>query len=113
MRALRWAIITFAAILITGCATVDITKTAKGYYEPTDPDFVEILHTKPERSFLELGSMSTTGWETRDTAKMHNALRAKAAPLGADAVIILNSGITPGAYGSRTMWSTAIAIKYQ
>ncbi len=99
------------AILISGCATVDITKTAKGFFDPTRADNIDILMTKPNRSFIELGTISTANWSPRDTAKMHNALRAKTAPLGADAVIILSSGIIRTDYGSK-MWTTGVAIKY-
>lgn len=44
---------------------------------------------------------------------MHNALRAKAAPLGADAVIIISSGLVPtGLFHGMQMWVNAVAIKY-
>lgn len=99
-------------VLVSGlmsCAHVDVTKTAQGYHEPTNPDQVEILMTKPDRKFIELGTISTSQWSPRETAKMHNALRSKAAPLGAHAVILLNSGIDPEGY----LWSTGVAIRYQ
>jgi hypothetical protein len=100
-------------LCVFGCApNVDVTKTSKGFVSPTNPNNVEILHTKPDRKFTELGSLSTSGWAPRDTAKMHNALRAKGAPLGADAVIILQTGMTPIGYGQMQMWATGVAIKY-
>jgi hypothetical protein len=81
--------------------------------EPTNPNNVEVLHTRPDRKFAELGALSTAGWTPADTAKLHNALRAKAAPLGADALIILQSGMTPDGWGNMRMWATGVAIKYQ
>jgi hypothetical protein len=30
-------------LIICGCAEVNVTKTAKGYFEPTTPDEIEIL----------------------------------------------------------------------
>jgi hypothetical protein len=96
------------ALIICGCATVDVTKTAQGYYQPTDPNNVEILMTKPDRKFIELAMVTTSHWPTGDTAKMHNSLRAKCAPLGADAVILLSSGID----GSGQFWSSGVAIRY-
>lgn len=95
-----------------GCASVDMTKTAKGFYPPTRPDDVEVLMTRPDRHFVELGTVSTTKWDVQDTAKMHNALRAKAAPLGAEAVIITASGIVPGPMGSQQMWTTGVAVRF-
>lgn len=100
-------------VLSIGCApNVDVTKTSKGFVAPTNPNNVEIFHTKPDRKFRELGSVSTAGWKPRDTAKMHNALRSKAAPLGADAVIILDTGMNHVGYGVMEMWVTAVAIKF-
>lgn len=92
-----------------GCRQVDVTKTAKGFYPPTDPNEVEILQTKPEKAYIELGTISTSHWTPSDTAKMHNALRAKCAPLGANAVILLNSGIDYNGY----LWSTGAAVRYK
>jgi len=94
---------------VAGCAHVDVTKTAQGFHEPTRADDVEILMTKPDRKFIELGTISTSRWNARETAKMHNALRSKSAPLGANAVVLLNSGIDADGY----LWSTGVAIRYQ
>jgi len=96
-------------LIMGGCATVDVTKTAKGYYAATNPNDVEILMTRPDRSFIELATVTTTGWSTQETAKMHNSLRAKSAPLGANAVILLNSGID----AKRHYWSSGVAIRYK
>lgn len=92
---------------------VDVTKTSKGFNAATDPNNVEVLMTKPDRRFIELGTVSTADWSPSDTAKMHNALRAKAAPLGAQAVVIISSGQVPtGAWGTMRMWVNAVAIKF-
>jgi hypothetical protein len=102
------------ALFVVGCTpNVDVTKTSKGFHEATNPNNVEVLHTRPDRKFTELGSLSTSGWASSDTAKLHNALRAKAAPLGADALIILETGMTPDGWGKMQMWATGVAIKYQ
>ena len=65
--------------------------------------------TKPERNYIELATISTGQWKPSDTANMHKALRAKAAPLGADAVVLLNSGIND----KGEFWSTGMAIRYE
>lgn len=95
-------------LLICGCATVTVTKTAKGYFSATDPDEIEILVTKPERGFTELATVVTQNWPAGETAKMHNSLRAKSAPLGANAVILLSSGIGPNGL----FWASGVAIRY-
>lgn len=102
------AIATIAAF--AGCMTVDVTKTAKGTFPATDANEVEILSTFPkDRPYIEIATISTSKWDPSETAKMHNALRADAAPLGAEAVVILNSGIdSRGGW----LWSTGAAIRF-
>ena len=96
-------------LMICGCATVIVTKTAKGYFAAANPNEVEILITKPERSFTELATVTTTGWLPGNAAKMHNSLRAKCAPLGSSAVILISSGINNnGCY-----WASGVAIRYK
>ncbi len=46
--------------------------------------------------------------EPTEVARMHNALRAKAAPLGADAVVLINSGIDENG----KLWATGAAVRY-
>ena len=97
--------------IVCGCAAVTVTKTAKGYFTPTDPDEIEILVTIPNRNsrdFVELATVTTQKWRTNATAKMHNSLRAKCAPLGANAVILGSSGIDADGY----FWSSEVAIRY-
>jgi hypothetical protein len=86
---------------------VDVTKTGKGFYNPTNPNDVEILLTRPEKSFTELGTVTVTGYKTDETAEMHNAIRAKVAPLGANAVILTSQGIQ-----GNKMWAQGVAIRY-
>jgi hypothetical protein len=106
-------ILRFSTLLLVigsffGCANVDITKTGKGYYPPTNPNEVEILMTVPTRQYVELASVTTTGHSVRAEAKMHNAIRAKAAPLGANAVILKDQGIL----GNGERWAMGVAIRY-
>jgi hypothetical protein len=103
----------FMFVGLVGCTNVDVTKTGKGIEKPTDPNNVEVLMTKPDKSYIELGTVTANGFDVSDTASMHNALRANAAPLGADAVIIISSGQIPGSFGSMKVWANAVAIKWQ
>ena len=100
--------------VLAGCtaAKVDVTKTGKGYYEPTKPAMVLILKTVPEEDYVELGTVTVTGFSSSDVAKMHNAIRAEAAPLGADAVIITDEGLLQVPYEGLKRWGTGVAIKY-
>jgi hypothetical protein len=102
------ALITSIALL-AGCAVVDVTKTAQGFYPPTNPNTVLILKTVPPQKYVELGTVTITRFPVGDTAKMHNAIRAKAAPLGANAVILMQEGILENG----TRWATGVAIRYQ
>jgi hypothetical protein len=98
--------------MVCSCASVTVTKTAKGYFQPTDPDEVEILVTVPDRAardFIELATVTTQKWSTNATAKMHNSLRAKCAPLGANAVVLGSSGIDYNGY----FWASGVAIRYK
>lgn len=108
MKLSKMAILVLVGLFATSCAVVDVTKTAKGVYPATNPNDVEIFMTKPDKPYVELATISTRNWSPSATAKMHNALRAKAAPLGADAVILLNSGIDYNGY----LWSTGAAVRY-
>lgn len=96
-------------LFLVGCAMVDVTKTAKGFYNPTNPNDVEILLTKPEKSFIELGTVTVTGYNRYETAEMHNAIRAKVAPLGANAVILTSQGINQ----NNKIWAMGVAIRYK
>lgn len=112
MRRVLLSLAIISIFAMPGCATVDVTKTAKGHFSETKPDDIEILMTKPDRQYTELATVSTTKWNPKDTAKMHNALRAKTAPLGANAVIIMASGIVPASMGQQHMWTNGVAIRY-
>ena len=97
------------AILFVGCAIVDVTKTGKGFHEPTNANDIEILVTRPDRAYEELGTVAASKFKPQETAKMHNAIRTKAAPLGANAVILGQSGILPNG----TQWATGVAIRFK
>jgi len=101
-------------ILLTGCGTVEITKTAKGFYNPTDPNQVDILKTIPQRKYAELGIVTASGFLPSETAVMHNAIRTKAAALGSNAVILTEEGFAPTTSGGTPQkWANGVALKYQ
>ena len=114
MKALpRVTLIAACLLFMSGCASVDVTKTASDYYAPTDPNLIEILKTQPERKFVELGTITVSGFDSKEVAKMHNGVRAKAAPLGANAVILTEEGLIPTGFGQYKRWATGVAIRYE
>ena len=102
-----------ATFVLASCATVHVTKTGSGFYEPVSPASVQILKTKPDRPYTELAVMDISGFNVTDTAKMHNAIRTKAGPIGADAVIITDTSMVPDGWGGTTKYASAVAIKYK
>ncbi len=109
MKKIFMLMIVMSLLVVMGCAKITITKTAKGVYSPTNPDNVQVLVLAPKADFIELATVTTWRWDTCQTAKMHNSLRAKSAPLGADAVVLGDSGIDMDGY----FWSSGVAIKYK
>lgn len=98
--------------LISACANVSVTKTADGFYPPTNPSLVQILKTLPERKYIELGTVTASGFDSGDVAKMHNALRSQSADLGANAVILTDEGLVPTGFGNYDRWGTGVAIVF-
>lgn len=89
-----------------------MTKTAQGTFSATNPNTIEILKTKPEKPYIELATFTVTGYSATESAKMHNALREKAAPLGANAVIITSEGIASRTFGN-DQWATGVAVRFK
>jgi len=102
------AVLVFFASLSCAVERIDVTKTTKTLYSPTTPNAVEILLHRPEKPFIELATVGVTGVNVNETAKMHDTIRAKAALLGADAIVIMNQGIS-----GRYIWLTGVAIRYK
>ena len=100
-------------VLLVGCASgIEVTKTAQGTFTPTNPDAVEILLTRPEKPYEELGTVTVKDYNTSYRAEMYNAIRVRVAPLGADAVILTNQGVRPIG-GAWLMWAYGVAIRYK
>ncbi|QIF01153.1 hypothetical protein [Roseimicrobium sp. ORNL1] len=100
------------ALTLASCANVQVTKTSKGTYASTNPNLVEILKTRPERSYEELGAVDALGFGPSEVAKMHNGLRAKAATLGANAVIITDEGLINDGWAI-TRFASGVAIRFK
>jgi hypothetical protein len=96
------------ATFMVGCAHVDVTKTGKGFYNPTNPNDLEVLKTLPKKHYEEVGMVTAVKFDSDETAKMHNAIRAKAAPLGANAVVLTEEGFLDNG----RMWAKGVALHY-
>lgn len=112
MTSRRLLIIAVVGSFLTACASVDVTKTSKGFHAATDANSIEVLKTRPDKAYEELGTITVTGFSASDSAKMHNAIRAKAAPLGATAVILTDEGLVQKTFGM-DRWATGVAIRYK
>jgi len=101
-------------LLSSGCAvgTVTAVQTAKGSFASTNPNEVEILKTRPEKPFVELGSVDASNFGITEVAKMHNALRSKAASFGANAVIITSENVYDNGWGP-VKAASGVAIRYK
>ena len=101
-----------ATAFLFGCVPtkVDIVKTGKGVHNPTNPNNVEILNSFPTRPYDEIATVSAFDFDNRDIAAMHNALRAKTAPLGADAVVLLHEGFMDE---DDKIWAKGVALHYK
>lgn len=102
---MKYLLTILCVFLLVGCAKVYVTKTAEGYYEPTDANRVTILKTAPKTKFTELGTVNITGFAPSEEAKMHNAIRQKSSALGATSVIITDQGMDGG-----VVWASGVAI---
>lgn len=108
----KFGFILASALLLNACASVDVTKTSKGFYNPTAASEIEILKTVPRKTYEELGTVTVTGFAPADVAEMHNAIRTKSSPLGANAVILTDEGMIHDGWGMKR-WATGVAIIYK
>lgn len=94
---------------ISGCSSnIQVTKTATAEYKATEPDQVQILMTKPDKPYVEIATVTATDQKPKETAKLHKELRAKAAALGANAVILTDTGIDE----DKRMWANGVAVRW-
>ncbi len=107
-----FALMTIVVCGLAACANVDVTKTGQGSYGATDPNLIDLLKTRPDKKYDELGTITVSGFGASETAKMHNAIRLKAAPLGANAVILTEEGLIPKMFGM-DRWATGVAVRYK
>lgn len=108
MRSWKLISISIAAAFLVSCASVDITKTSKEFYDPTDANRIEILKTRPQKAYEELGDITAANFLLNQTAVMHNEIRNKAAGLGAHAVILTSEGVSDS-----KKWAIGTAVRFK
>ena len=114
--------------VITGCNTVstsNIQYLGVTHYPPSDPAAIQILHAEPTRPHVRLGEVrAEPSSSSVDVTKIETALRASAAKLGADAIVIvydqtqITGAMVTGPWWGRSMSAitsriiVGVAIKY-
>ena len=114
---------------VAGCNTVstsDMQYLGVTKYPPSDPAAIQILHAEPTRPHVRLGEVRAEPSSTSvDVTKIETALRASAAKLGADAIVIvfdhtqITGAMVTGPWWGRSMSAitgrviVGVAIKYQ
>jgi hypothetical protein len=92
---------------------VEVVPTATGVHEAKDPAEIEIIRMPPARSFEKLATVKAHRFRVDKADEMYRALRSKSAPLGADAVVIVDEGVMYAGHGYPERWVTGIAIRYR
>ena len=118
------------ACLLVSCASIDATTTqyvGAPHFPPSNPAAVEILRTEPIRPHERLGEVvvDASTEPAPPIAEVEDKLRAEAAKLGADAVVVVVDRVQPvGAFVSGPWWGrdvdvikgrkvVGVAIKYR
>lgn len=108
----RLSLVVLTIGLVSCAGTVDVVKTSKGVYPATVASQIEILKTRPDKAYEELATVDALGFPIKGIAKMHNALRGKAAPLGANAVLITDEGLLNTGFGY-VRHCSGVALRYK
>ena len=126
----RGVLLVALACLLVSCASIDATTTqyvGAPHFPPSNPAAVEILRTEPMRPHERLGEVvvDASTEPAPPIAEVEDKLRAEAAKLGADAVVVVVDRVQPvGAFVSGPWWGrdvdvikgrkvVGVAIKYR
>jgi hypothetical protein len=130
MNAARGTVLALAAWMLAACATVDATTmpyVGAPRFAARDPGAVKIVRTEPTEPHERLGEIvvDASTEPPPPIEKVEDKLRAEAAKLGADAVVVVYDRVQPvGAYVSGPWWDrtvnpvtgrkvVGVAIKYR
>lgn len=127
---LRGLLLLAVAGVLVSCATIDATTTqyvGAPHFPPSNPATVQILRSEPIRPHERLGEIvvDASTEPAPPIAEVEDKLRAEAAKLGADAVVVVLDRVQPvGAFVSGPWFGrdvdvikgrkvVGVAIKYQ
>jgi len=116
MKKILSATLLAISLIASGCSPiVTAVQTGKGSFPSTDPNSVEILKTRPDRPYEELGSLDASGFPVNGVAKLYNALRGKASAFGANAVIITSENVynDPSDMQGPVRAASGVAIRFK
>jgi hypothetical protein len=94
---------------LPACSSTTAVRTGSTKHKSTNWRDVQVLTVRPERSFEEIGTLNTSGWKQKDTKKLYEDLRKQAAKMGANAVLVTETGV---AGLKEEQWLRAAAIRY-
>ena len=102
----RGVLLALLGCVLVSCATIDATVTQYAgapRFPPTNPAAVEILRVEPVRPHERLGEIEVdaSAEHAPPIAKVEDKMRAEAASIGADAVVVVVDRLQPvGAFVS-------------
>jgi hypothetical protein len=107
-------VVTAFAMVLVGCATMDVSTTqyvGAPRYQPTEPNAVQILRAEPTAPHERLGEvMVDASTDPAPTVvEIEQKLSKAAAKLGADAVVVVYDRVQPAAaYVSGPWWGRSV-----
>ena len=115
-RLYAWLPLAALACMLASCASINATTTqyvGAPRFPPSDPAAVQILRTEPIRPHVRLGEIVVDASiePAPPISEVEDKLRAEAAKLGADAVVVVVDRIQPvGAFVSGPWWGGDVDI---
>ena len=89
----RYSLLCVGLLCLCGCASARSNRyTRAPQYPPTDPATIQIYHVEPDEPYERLGEIAYDGMAIASWSGAEKLLREKAAAMGADAVLVLQSG---------------------
>jgi len=102
-----------AVLAVAGCSYVSVRSQAylgTPLSPPTDPKTVEIVQGEPSRPHDRLGEIVATPTGDPSRTQYEDALRAEAAKLGANAVVVVSDRYQVVGYWVDPWWPTATPV---
>jgi hypothetical protein len=105
-----WFSLFLGLALLVGCQSADTNKKSDNNKSGmSNPAHVAILFSKPEKPFVEIGTVSTLKNQPQPGATWQDTLQRQAGAKGADAILIDTSMLN----NSNTPMVSGTAIRYQ